>query len=781
MTMYRALLACALTACSVPDYFLVDGHGSGSGQMDAGADAVPDAAPGAALVTNVTSTATDGYFKAGDNISIKITFDASVTVDETGGTPTLALNTGGRATYVSGTGTNTLAFTYMVAAGEQSSDLEYTGTTALALNGGTIKNGTINSSVTLPAPGATGSLGANKALVIDAVAPTVGTITGPNLYAPSASATLSFTISETNVGTTTCTQTAGTGVATSCGSTGATFTGLSEGSHTISITHTDAAGNVSAAQTYSWTVDTIVPVVSTVTGPAQYAPSASATLSFSVTETNQGSTSCTQTVGTGTASSCTVTGASFSNLSEGAHTVTITHTDRAGQTSAVKTYSWTVDTMNPSISTPTGPAAFANSNTASLTWTLTEANPGTMSCQWAQGTGAIAGCSATGVSLSGLSEGPHVLQISHTDLAGRTGGQTYSWTVDTVAPVVSAITGPDWSGSDPVVLSYSISDANLMTTSCAQNSGTATESSCTNTRVTYTAMSVGPHDITVKHTDKAGNTGSSTFTFAYCPVTAFQTASTSAYQYNAPSGCGTKMEVWMWGGGGAGATGGGPGGGGGFVHGTLDTGSFGTSFSVYVGGGGRGAMGGIGGGGNGGNNGMANHGGGGGGFSALMQGANVLMKVGGGGGGGDCTVSGGGAGGGLSGENGSPQLYGGKGSTPTVPGSGNFNGFPGTADKGGDGGAGSMCGGGGGGGGAQGGGGGAGNAGGSGGLFSGGGGGAADFLANGTWSSIVHATGSGATPGGTNDPRYISGSAVGGGANGASAGADGLVVIQVHP
>lgn len=58
-------------------------------------------------------------------------------------------------------------------AGDTSADLDYTATTALALNGGTIvaTTGGATAVLVLPAPGAAGSLGANKAIVIDTTAP----------------------------------------------------------------------------------------------------------------------------------------------------------------------------------------------------------------------------------------------------------------------------------------------------------------------------------------------------------------------------------------------------------------------------------------------------------------------------------------------------------------------------------------------------------------------------------------------------------------------------------
>jgi hypothetical protein len=54
----------------------------------------------------------------GDVITVTVTFDQSVTV--TGGTPTLLLETGlvdRNATYVSGSGSNILTFSYTVQAG----------------------------------------------------------------------------------------------------------------------------------------------------------------------------------------------------------------------------------------------------------------------------------------------------------------------------------------------------------------------------------------------------------------------------------------------------------------------------------------------------------------------------------------------------------------------------------------------------------------------------------------------------------------------------------------
>jgi len=122
-------------------------------------------------VGNVTSWTADGAYGPGANIVLKVAFGGPVTVT---GTPLLALNSGGTASYTGGDGTSTLWFTCLVAAGENSAHLDYTSTAALTLNGGTIMDGNNNAAnLTLPAPSSAGSLGANSNIVIDTVAPTV--------------------------------------------------------------------------------------------------------------------------------------------------------------------------------------------------------------------------------------------------------------------------------------------------------------------------------------------------------------------------------------------------------------------------------------------------------------------------------------------------------------------------------------------------------------------------------------------------------------------------------
>ena len=94
-----------------------------------------------------------------------VNFSAPVAVF---GTPRIALNSGGFATYASGSGTNAITFNYTIASGQSSSKLDYSSTSALTLNGGYIYdlNGNV-ATLTLPTVGTDGIFSQN--IKIDAV------------------------------------------------------------------------------------------------------------------------------------------------------------------------------------------------------------------------------------------------------------------------------------------------------------------------------------------------------------------------------------------------------------------------------------------------------------------------------------------------------------------------------------------------------------------------------------------------------------------------------------
>ena len=75
-------------------------------------------------ITGITELPATGDLNAGNTVTLTLTFSESVTV--AGGVPTLTLNDGGTATYVSGSGTSALTFSYTVAAGQNAASLAAT-------------------------------------------------------------------------------------------------------------------------------------------------------------------------------------------------------------------------------------------------------------------------------------------------------------------------------------------------------------------------------------------------------------------------------------------------------------------------------------------------------------------------------------------------------------------------------------------------------------------------------------------------------------------------------
>jgi uncharacterized repeat protein (TIGR02059 family) len=98
----------------------------------------------APTVTGVSALTSDGTYKAGDTIDITVAFGEAVTVDTTGGTPRIHIDNGrpdgAMAEYVSGSGTGTLVFRYVVQPGDNVAGIDYFPSGSLLLNGGTIRD-----------------------------------------------------------------------------------------------------------------------------------------------------------------------------------------------------------------------------------------------------------------------------------------------------------------------------------------------------------------------------------------------------------------------------------------------------------------------------------------------------------------------------------------------------------------------------------------------------------------------------------------------------------------
>ena len=126
-------------------------------------------------VVSVASPNEDGTYNTNEHVNITVAFDEPVLVE---GRPRLALRldaygggaaAGAHADYSPGNETAALLFVYSPRPGDRAGGLEYAGTRALSLNGGSVRDAAGNAAnLTLPAPGGPGSLGGTRAIAINA-------------------------------------------------------------------------------------------------------------------------------------------------------------------------------------------------------------------------------------------------------------------------------------------------------------------------------------------------------------------------------------------------------------------------------------------------------------------------------------------------------------------------------------------------------------------------------------------------------------------------------------
>lgn len=209
----------------------------------------------APAVSNVSSAKADGIYTTGATVAIVVTFSENVTFSNTTGLVlNLATGSSNPAVYTSGNGTNAITFTYTIAGGDNSQDLELASASAISIPGGsTVRDEASNNAVlTVPITGAT-SLSGQKALIVDTTLPTVASaISGPGSYAPTnvvinftKGTDLNFNLSEVNLCTSTSCTTGCMSMVTTTGSS-ATVTGTAATSYYACVRSKDNANQYSA-------------------------------------------------------------------------------------------------------------------------------------------------------------------------------------------------------------------------------------------------------------------------------------------------------------------------------------------------------------------------------------------------------------------------------------------------------------------------------------------------------------------------------------------------------
>jgi hypothetical protein len=298
---------------------------------------------------------------------------------------------------------------------------------------------------------------------VNTQAPTTTITVGPPGDSGTGSASFSFTSSE--AGSTFQCQLDGSGW-TACVSP-QDYSGLGDGSHTFQVRAIDQAGNVGAAASQTWTVNTSLPALS-LSSPGDGSFSNNPMLSISGTGGIAAGDASTVTVklysGASIAGSpleSIVTSVSSSTgawtihpspgLADGTYTVYAQQTGSAG-TASTAAHTFTIETVPPTTSITSGPQGATSATSARFAF-VSSAAGSTFQCQLDGG--AWTTCSSP-QSYSSLASGTHTFSVRATDPAGNTDPSPaqQAWTIDPTVPVT--LTAPaDGSTTNNNLLTFS--------------------------------------------------------------------------------------------------------------------------------------------------------------------------------------------------------------------------------------------------------------------------------------------------------------------------------------
>lgn len=217
----------------------------------------------------------------------------------------------------------------------------------------------------------------------------------------------------------------GSATAASDGTYTVSVAGLAEGSHEVTATATDAAGNAATSAALEVTVDRTAPVLTATVTTADGAPYTSGTWTNQSVSVRYTTIDASKLKGP--------KGDEFSDEGAG-QSVSRQVTDRAGNTGSVTVDGVNIDRTAADTSVVSGPASPSPTGSAAFTFAGTDnlAPAGSLTFRYRLDGGPWTATGAA-LSLSGLGDGPHTLEVAAADLAGNEDQSpaVHSWTVST--------------------------------------------------------------------------------------------------------------------------------------------------------------------------------------------------------------------------------------------------------------------------------------------------------------------------------------------------------------
>ncbi len=354
--------------------------------------------------------------------------------------------------------------------------------------------------------------------IVDTVGPIVTIVSGPKKITNQKNATLVYTINDgvgSGVGSLNCTI---DGVAISnCDSVTLKkdFINLPDGSRIFTIQAIDKAGNKSNVAKHDWLIDSVLPTLVFTMKPGNLYSTKNIKFSFEAKDEGSGVEAIKCKIDNGTLKVCTTS--DFYTLDDNKHSFYAVAYDFAGNESLPLTHDLQVDSNPPTVTITDHPNVNANSKDAKFGFV---GNDGTGSgiykyqCKL-DATVDYSDCTSP-INYSNLTEGDHDFYVLAIDNANHASTPaTWKWKVDVTPPKINFTKTPSNPTTDITALfQYTISEngSGVDTFKCTLD---GKDYSCpTLGMVSITNLSTTNHSFTVTATDKSGNQGSSTYSWA---------------------------------------------------------------------------------------------------------------------------------------------------------------------------------------------------------------------------------------------------------------------------
>jgi hypothetical protein len=294
------------------------------------------------------------------------------------------------------------------------------------------------------------------------------------------------------------------------------FTGLADGTHTITVRSRDAAGNTSEAVVFTWTVDTDNPETTITKDPGAGTTANFALFEFASSKESFKFFCQLQKDGSdfmpvdGTWEECNLGKRDYYGLSEGTYLFRVYAQDSLGNNDpSPAEHTWVVGSVAPvtTITDVTPEGSPVNSDSVEFQYEATVES--TYECRLEKGGIIIENwtdCDSKTKIYSGLEDGVYVFKVKATAVYGTPENTpaSYTWTIDTTPPKVRFTAKPAVeSPYDSGTFSFEcVDESTPCTFECELDTLTV---DCSAMEYSYSGLSGGDHRFTVEATDAAGN------------------------------------------------------------------------------------------------------------------------------------------------------------------------------------------------------------------------------------------------------------------------------------